>query len=286
MNRRKQPFLRAFLPFALLLILATACGQASGAPLAPPGGFAPLEIPIKTELTVAAASDLQFALSEIATLYEQDHGVAVTLVFGSTGQLAQHVENGAPYDLLAAADLATIDNLAQKGLLIAETVRLYARGYIVLAVNRQAGVQALSLEDLLSPQIRYVAIANPDHAPYGRAAMQALQAVRLWESLQAKLVMGENIRQTLQYVQSGDAQVGIVSRSIADVPEVTWTMIDEALYPPLDQAMAVLAASPQPEEAEAFSGFINSEPGRQILLRYGFILPVEADSPTSGNLAP
>jgi len=227
------------------------------------------------ELTVAAAADLQFAFTDIAKLYEQKTGTKVTLVFGSTGLLAQQIENGAPYDMIAAADKSYVDQLVTKGLAVQSSAALYARGRIVLAVNRQSGVQATMLNDLLSDKIKHVAIANPQHAPYGLAAKQALQELGLWDQLQAKLVYGENVTQTLQFVQTGNAEVGIISLSVANVPEITWTMIDGSLYSPLDQELAVLTASKHPEVAADFIAFINGENGRPIMRKYGFLLPDE-----------
>jgi len=229
----------------------------------------------QAELTVAAAADLQFAFSDLAELFEEQTGQKVTLVFGSTGQLSQQIENGAPYDLFASANIDYIHQLAEKKLVLEDSVELYARGRIVLAANRQTGIKVVDLEDLLDPQIRHIAIANPEHAPYGVAAKQALEAAGLWETIEPKLVFGENVRQALQYVQSGDAEAGIVALSVADVPEITWTLIDEANHQPLDQALAIVTSSRQPELARQFAAFINGEHGRPIMRRYGFILPGE-----------
>ena len=197
----------------------------------------------------------------------------MTLVFGSTGQLAQQIENGAPFDLFAAANIAYVEQLRDKGLVLADSVALYAEGRIVLAVNRQAGVAAAELADLLDPAIQRVAIANPDHAPYGAAAKEALVSAGLWDAVAPKLVYGENVRQALQFVQTGDAQAGIVALSIADTPEITWTLIDAGLHKPLHQALAVVASSTQPDAARAFAAFIASEEGRSIMEHYGFSLP-------------
>jgi molybdate transport system substrate-binding protein len=200
---------------------------------------------------VAAAADLQFAFPEIAAAFEQETGRPVRLVFGSTGQLTQQIENGAPYDLFAAANIAYVQRLAEQGLVLEDSIALYARGHLVLAVNRKAGVNAEALEDLLDPSIQHIAIANPEHAPYGMAAQEALQSAGLWEALQDKLVRGETVRQALQFVQSGDAQVGIVALSVAEVPEVTWTLIDQDLHKPIDQALAILTSSKNQEAAQA-----------------------------------
>ncbi|NPV75524.1 MAG: molybdate ABC transporter substrate-binding protein [Anaerolineae bacterium] len=231
-------------------------------------------IPVE-KITVAAAADLQFAFTDIANLYEQQTGKNVTLVFGSTGQLVQQIENGAPFDVIAAANTSYVDRLVDQGLAIPETAALYARGRIVLAVNRNSGVQAVTLEDLMSANIKHIAIANPEHAPYGLAAKQALQTLGLWDQIESKLVYGENVRQALQFVQTGDAEAGIISLSVANVPEITWTLIDGSIHEPLDQALAVLTACKNPELASEFIAFINAENGRPIMRQYGFLLPDE-----------
>ena len=231
------------------------------------------------ELTVAAAASLQFAFPEIAAQFEQQTGARVTLVFGSTGQLTQQIENGAPYDLLAAADLAHIRQLADENLLLTDTIAVYARGQIVLAVNRTSGAAAADLYDLLSPEIRHVAIANPAYAPYGAAARQALQAAGVWDEIQAKLVLGETVRQTLQYVQNGDAEVGVIPLSEANVPEITWTLIDPGLYDPIDHALAVIHGAEHEALARRFAAFVAAPTARAILQNYGFTFPApEADT--------
>jgi molybdate transport system substrate-binding protein len=250
------------------LLLVSACA-------APPSPPAPDSSPAAVHLTVAAAADLQFAFTELGTLFERQTGHKVTFVFGSTGQLAQQIANGAPYDLFAAANVSFVDDLAEKSLVLPDTVALYARGRIVLAVNRNAGATAVHLEDLLSRDITHVAIANPDHAPYGVAAREALQAAGVWEQIQDRLVLGENVRQTLQYIQTGDAKAGIVALSIANVPEITWTLVDESLHTPLDQALAVVASSQHAAAAGEFAAFINSQTGRPLMKKYGFLLPGE-----------
>lgn len=263
-------YLNLVLLFGLLL---TGCAPAS-TPV--PAIEAPTAALI--ELTVAAAADLQFAFTEIGALYEQETGNKVIFSFGSTGQLAQQIENGAPFDLFAAANISFVDDLAEKNLVLPDTVALYARGRIVLAVNKDSGVSAVTLEDLLSDDITHIAIANPEHAPYGIAAKEALISAGVWDQLEDKIVYGENVRQTLQFVQTGDAQVGIVALSVANVPEITWTLIDDSLHNPLNQALGVVASSQHADAAREFAEFINGEMGRPIMQKYGFVLPSEAIS--------
>lgn len=227
------------------------------------------------ELTVAAASDLTFPFKEIGPLFERAHRAKVTFIFGSTGRLAKQIEYGAPVDVLFAADVGFVEYLKQKGKTIPESHLLYAQGRIVLAVAKQSGFTVAKLEDLLRPEVRRVAIANPAHAPYGKAAQEALETAGLWERLRSKLVYGENIRQALQFVQTGNAEAGIVALSVANVPEITYTLIDRNLHKPLNQGAAVITRSPRPELGLAFIQFVNGPQGRPIMRRYGFLLPDE-----------
>lgn len=243
------------------------------APSAPQGTAA---LPTSTEpVFVLAAADLQFALTDIAKLYEQATGRKITLSFGSTGTFASQIENGAPGDLFFAADQSYIDGLDKKGLLRPDTRQLYATGRIVLAPAKGAATPQ-TLEDLLKPEYKKIAIANPDHAPYGAAAKAALQKRGIWEQLQPKIVLGENIAQTFQFVQTGNADAGIVALSVAlGAPGIPYTIIDTTLYPPLQQEAAILKVSKQPEVARDFLAFINGVQGRPIMKKYGFILPNE-----------
>jgi molybdate transport system substrate-binding protein len=226
-------------------------------------------------LLVAAAADLQFAFTDLGQKFTEQTGQPVEFTFGSTGNLTTQIENGAPFDILAAANISFVDRLKEQGLIIDETQQLYAQGRIVLAVNREAGMQATELQDLLDPAIGPVAIANPEHAPYGQAAKEALQSAGIWDELQPKLVLGENVRQTLQFVQTGDAPVGIVALSIAEVPEVTYTLLPADLHNPLNQSIAVIKATQNEAAARAFLEFVNGPEGRPIMKLYGFVLPGE-----------
>lgn len=226
-------------------------------------------------LTVAAASDLHFAFAEIGALFEEQTGVEVTFTFGASGNLAGQIENGAPVDLFAAADTSYVDRLIEAGALLPETRRVYALGHLVLASSIRAGAEADELTDLLDPAIVHVAIANPGHAPYGRAAREALESAGLWEALQPKLVLGENVRQALQFIETGNAEAGLVPLSLADVADITYVAVDPSLYTPLEQALAVVAGSPNEADARRFAELVTGPEGRAVLERYGFGLPPE-----------
>jgi molybdate transport system substrate-binding protein len=224
-------------------------------------------------ITVAAAADLTFAFREIGPFFERARGVKVTFMLGSTGNLAKQIEHGAPADVFFAADAAFIDQLKRTGVTIPESQTLYAQGRIVLATARHTGLALTALRDLLRPEVRRIAIAHPGHAPYGKAAREALEATGLWESLRPRLVYGENIRHTLQFVQTGNAEAGIVALSLANVPEVSYAPIDPALHRPLNQVAAVVKRSQRPELGLAFIQFVNGREGRPIMKRFGFLLP-------------
>ena len=226
-------------------------------------------------LTVFAASDLAFAFRELIPAFERAMGAKVTLVLGSTGNLAKQIEHGAPADVFFAANQTFVDDLLAKGALLEETRALYAQGRIVLATARVAGPKLTALAQLLEPRIRRVAIANPAHAPYGRAAEEALRSSALWDAVKPKLVYGENIRQALQFVESGAVEAGIIALSVANVPSVEWVAIDPTLHARLDQAVAVVRRSARPELGAAFIQFVNGATGRAVMKRYGFLLPGE-----------
>ncbi|MBI4635223.1 MAG: molybdate ABC transporter substrate-binding protein [Candidatus Rokubacteria bacterium] len=226
-------------------------------------------------LTVFAATDLAFAFREIAPRFEKATGARVTLVFGSTGNFAHQIRQGGPADVFFAADQSFVDALVTERVLLGETRTLYAQGRIVLATARAFGPRLTELRALLDPRIRRVAIANPAHAPYGRAAEEALRKAGVWEALRPKLVYGENIRHTLQFIQTGAVDAGIVARSVATVPEIEWVAIDAGLHAPLNQATAVVRRSPRPELGLAFIQFVNGAEGRPIMKRYGFMVPGE-----------
>ncbi len=161
----------------------------------------------------------------------------------------------------------------EKEVITVVSERNYARGSLVLAVNRASGVEVASIDDLRRPEIKRVAIANPETAPYGRAAKQALERAGLWDELKPKVVQAESVRQALQFVQTGNAEAGLVGKAIADVPEVRTVTVDDALYAPLIQALGILSAAKSQPKAAAFSEFLLSDAGQAILARYGFRPP-------------
>ncbi|MCC7202374.1 MAG: molybdate ABC transporter substrate-binding protein [Nitrospirae bacterium] len=224
-------------------------------------------------ITVAAAADLSFAFKDIAAGFERETGTRVILSFGSTGMLAKQISEGAPFDLFFAADRKSLEDLSSKGYIIPATVESYAMGVIVLAVNRASGIDVKELTNLLKPEIKNISIANPDHAPYGRAAMEALKSAGVWDKLKDSLVYGENIRQALQFIQSGNAQAGVVALSVANVPEIKYIRIDPALHNPIVQAVGIVKDSKDQEAARSFIRYVKGPIGSEVMKKYGFIIP-------------
>jgi molybdate transport system substrate-binding protein len=228
------------------------------------------------EITVAAASDLNFALREIASSFEQKTGNKVVLSFGSSGNFFSQIQNGAPYDVFMSADTAYPHTLAKTGFVDGAVVYVYARGSLVLWVPRSAKLdpRALQIKLLSDGAIKKIAIANPKHAPYGRAAEAALKSLGVYEQVAPKLVMGENVSQAAQYVESGNAQAGLIALSLALAPGMKdkgeyWQIPDSA-YPPMHQAAVVLKTSRQPAVAKAFLEYLATDGARAILERHGF----------------
>ncbi len=226
-------------------------------------------------LMVAAASDLMIAFEVIGRLFEKETGCRVSFNFGSTGQLAQQIEQGAPVDLFAAANVAFVDELEKKGLILSDTKQLYAQGRIAIWTRSDSRFKPRRIEDLENPGIRRIAIANPDHAPYGIAAREALISTGLWEKLKERLVFGENVRQTLQFAETGNVDVAIVALSLSVGSEGHWALVPSELHKPLNQALAVIKGSRNEALARRFAAFLNGPQGRPVMRQYGFVLPGE-----------
>ena len=228
-------------------------------------------------LTVFAASDLGPAFKRIVPQFERKSRVRITLVLGSTGMLAQQIRNGAPADVFFAANETFVRQLSSERLTLQSSEAVYARGRVAVVALKTAGVHVDSLTDLADPRVRRVAIANPQHAPYGLAAKQALEATGLWTVVGPKLVFGENAQQAVQFVRSGSAEAGIVARSVSDTPDLTWHLVDERFHAPLDQVAVVLARAKEPRTAASFIEFVNSADGRSVMRQFGFLLPGESE---------
>ncbi len=225
-------------------------------------------------LIIAAASDLGPAMDELKWLHPQP----ITVVLGSTGLLARQIAQVAPFDLFFAANRSFADDLVRNGHGVADSAVLYGRGRIVVWTRAAAPAPApVTLTDLLADRFVHIAIANPEHAPYGQAAKEALQNGGWWDRLEPRMVYGENVSQTLQLAQSGNADVAIVALSLAvAAPGGRWMLIDDALHAPIDQVAVMTTQARDPIASRAFLAAVASPAGRTIMRRYGFVLPGEA----------
>ena len=229
----------------------------------------------KPEIIVAAASDLTPAFEELGRIFEQSHPQKVIFSFGSSGMLARQIENGAPMDLFAAANSQYIDDLERKGLIVPGTRAVYARGRITIWTTKDSPLTIEKIEDLIQPGVKRIAIANPEHAPYGTVALEALKTARIWDEIQPRIIYGENIRQTLQFVQTGNVDVAFVALSLSLRTDGRWVLVPQELHRPLDQALGVIKGARHEQAAREFATFINSPQGREIMRNFGFTLPGE-----------
>jgi molybdate transport system substrate-binding protein len=236
------------------------------------------------EVRVAAAADLKFAMQDVAAQYEKRSGAKVDVTYGSSGNFFSQMQNGAPFDLFFSADIDYPRKLDAAGLAEPGTLYPYAIGRIAIWVPADAKVDVTHLgwKTLLDPSVQKVSIANPEHAPYGRAAVAALQKAGIYEQIKAKLVYGENISQAAQFVQSGNAQAGIVALSIAISPGMKdgkrWE-IPADMHPPIEQAAIILKSAKDKDAARAFLEFVKSDTGRATLANYGFTFPTAGAAP-------
>ncbi len=231
------------------------------------------------ELTVAAAADLSAALKQVASDYEQKSGVKVKLSFGASGALTQQIQNGAPFDLFFSADLDYPRQLITTSDADAASLYQYAVGKLVLWVPADStlDLEHKGLNILLDPSVKKIAMANPQHAPYGRAAEAALKHAGLYDRIADRLVLGENVSQAAQFVESGNAQVGLVALAHALAPGMQskgkYWEVPADYYPPLTQGAVVLSHSKHKKEAAEFLGYIKTKPAADELRKFGFSLP-------------
>jgi molybdate transport system substrate-binding protein len=233
-------------------------------------------------LTIAAASDLKFALDEvIARFHERHPDITVKVAYGSSGNFFAQLSNRAPFDVFLSADVAYPHMLIEKGLALKETEFLYALGRIVVWVPKESSLdpQRSGIEVVVDPSVRKVAIANPRIAPYGRAAEAALKNLGVYDRVQQRLVLGENVGQTAQFAQTGAAEVGIIAQSLALAPAMRDTgrywLVPADAYPPIEQGGVVLSWASDKEAALALRSFVTGREGRAILGAHGFVLPGE-----------
>jgi molybdate transport system substrate-binding protein len=230
------------------------------------------------EITVAAAADLQFAMPDIAAHFQQETGKTVKLIYGSSGNFAQQLQNGAPFDMFFSANLDYPKQLEAAGLTEPDTFYQYATGKIVLWVPNASKLDlSAGLRVLLDPSIKKIAIANPEHAPYGKAAMAAMQKNNIYDQVKDRLVLGENISQAASFVASGSADVGIVALALALSPNMKdkgrYVEVPATDYPAIQQACVIMRSSKNKDTARQFLKFIQSSSMKAFFQKYGFTVP-------------
>ena len=246
---------RSFFKISCVLFLA-ACAKKQAA-----------DAPIR----IAAAADLARAFEDVGNELAKTGDKKPTFTFGSTGLLAKQIMQGAPFDVFAAANISFVDDVLKSNNCDPNSKSLYARGRIVVWVPKSKEAPK-DLKELATDKYVKIAIANPEHAPYGRAAVEALQSAGIYDQVKPKLVYGENVQQTLQFAQSGNVEAAIVALSLSVVSDGNSLQIPPDLHKPIDQALVVCSKRP---EAARFTAFVNSPAGRAIMRRYGFLLPGE-----------
>ena len=230
------------------------------------------------EITVAAAADLQFAMQEVGARFQQESGKSVKLIYGSSGNFTQQLQNGAPFDMFFSANLDYPKQLDAAGLTEPGTFYQYAIGKIVVWVPNDSKLDlSTGLKALLDPSIKKIAIANPQHAPYGKAAVAALQKENIYDQVKDKFVLGENISQTATFVASGSADVGIIALSLALSPNMKdkgrYAEVPGGDYPAIEQACVIMRSSKNKDVARQFLKFIQSPPIKELFKKYGFAIP-------------
>jgi molybdate transport system substrate-binding protein len=243
-----------------LLCIALLLGSCAVRPAPPP----------PDELTVAAAANLTNVFGEVGQAFTKKTGVTVVFSYGNTSQLAQQIENGAPFDVFAAADTEHVDALVKTGKLASDSRAVYARGQLALWAPMG---DVRELPDLLNPKVRFIAIAQPELAPYGQAAVEALKAAGLWDKLQPKFVYANSISEARQLAASGNANAAFTAYSLVLHDSGTVLKVAPGLYRPIEQALAIVSASPKTLEARQFNTFLLGPEGRSILANNGYLAP-------------
>jgi len=238
---------------------------------------------IAQEITVAAAADLQFAMQDVAARFQKETGKTVKLIYGSSGNFFQQIQNGAPFDMFFSANLDYPKKLEAAGLTEPGSFYQYARGKIVIWVRNDSKLDLSSgMRSLLDPSVKKIAIANPQHAPYGQAAVAAMQKENIYEKVRDKFVLGENISQTASFVVSGSADVGIVALALALSPSMKdkgrYAEVPGGEYPPIEQACVIISSSnngssKNKETARQFLSFVKTAAIADVLRSYGFDVP-------------
>jgi molybdate transport system substrate-binding protein len=244
---------------AVVVVLLSGCRRQ-------PAGDAPNA----QEITVAAAANLTESFAEMAKQFTAKTGIRVVTSFGSTADLTKQIENGGPFDVFASADVEHVDELGQKGLIVPDSRAVYARGRLIIWTPPQGRVKISRIEDVASAEVKTIAIAKPDLAPYGKATVETLKALNIWPAVESKVVYGTNVSNTKQYAASGNADVAFIPLALVKNGEGQYIEVDERLHQPIDQALAIVNASSKQEKARRFVDYVLGADGQAILQQFGY----------------
>ncbi len=245
--------------FALMLAAAVASAQ-----------------PATREVTVAAAANLNEVFQALGPQFEAATGIHPVFSFASTAQLALQIENGAPFDVYAAADVDHVEQLEKKGLLVAGSRAVYATGILALWIPPGGKANISRLEDLVRPDVKVIALAKPELAPYGMAARETLQKLGIWGQTEPKVVYADNISMAKQYGTSGNADAVFTAYSLVLKEKGKVIQVGEQLHSPIDQALGIVRASAHPDTARIFADYLLNGKGRDILRTSGYRIPTSA----------
>lgn len=227
----------------------------------------------KREVAVAAAANLNEVFQQIGPQFEAATGIHPIFSFGSTAQLAMQIENGAPFDVFAAADVEHVDQLAKKGFLTPGSRAVYATGILALWIPPGSAAQVARPEDLVQPPVKVIALAKPELAPYGLAARETLQKLGIWSKVESRVVYADNISMAKQYGSSGNADAVFTAYSLVMKEQGKVIQVSDALHAPIDQAMGIVAAAKNQAAAREFVNFLLAGKGRDVLRGSGYRVP-------------
>ncbi|HAF13138.1 MAG TPA: molybdate ABC transporter substrate-binding protein [Blastocatellia bacterium] len=223
-----------------------------------------------SELIVAAAANLTDAFAEIGPRFTSETGIGVVFSFGATADLAKQIENGAPFDVFAAADSTHVELLEREGLLTPGTRALYARGRLVMWLPAGSSLKVARIEDVTGKAFERIAIAKPDIAPYGQATVESLQAMGIWSQVEPKIIYAQSVSQAKQYAATGNAEAAFIPLALVKPGEGNYIEVNDGLHRPIDQALGIINASPKQAGARRFVDFLLSQQGQDLLSQKGY----------------
>jgi|SRR6266850_2236490 len=254
--------MREFLVFCLLFISVSCQPRASNITKAD-----------KSELVVAAAANLTDAFAEIGPRFTNQTGIHVVFSFGATADLATQIKNGAPFDVFASADTTHVDQLEREGLITPGSRALYAKGRLVMWLPSGSNLKVSKISDITAKNFERIAIAKPDVAPYGEAAVESLKAMGIWNEMEPKVIYGQNVSQVKQYASTGNAEVAFIPLALIKPGEGTYIEVPEESHKPIDQALGIVKDSPKQHAAWQFLEFLLGKEGQELLSKYGYGKP-------------